>query len=70
MNIYRKIVPAVFGKMWFENTLDLAARKLPKTTAKKWRELSICQDGRAHGVNRGGLASFCSLRKVRKPVQY
>ena len=59
-----KILPAAFGKMGFKNTLDLPTWKLPEATAKKWRKLSIFQDGRACGANRG-LASFCYLRKVR-----
>ena len=62
-----EIVLVAFGKMRSKSTLDLSTWRLPNVTAKKWRKLSICQDVRACGVNRG-LPSFCYLRKVRNPV--
>ena len=62
-----KIVPASFGKVGYKRTLD-SPWKLPKANAKKRGKLSIWQDALVREVNRG-LVSFCSLCKVRKPLQ-
>ena len=61
-----KILPAAIGKMGIKSTLGFRYFEANKSHCEEMKKLS--RDANPRGEN-CGLASFCYLCKVRKPVQ-